>query len=63
MPGTSGISRSQSVHQYTIQNSQNERNDMRKMVEELEAKLSHHSLNLLTESKGDHDEVLATKKE
>lgn len=51
MPGTSGLSRTQSAQQYTMQNNRNERNDMIKMAEELEAKLSQHSLNLLNESK------------
>lgn len=60
MPGPSGLSRMQSVQQYTIQNSQNERSDMRKMAEELEAKLSQHSINLLAEAQESRD---ATRKE
>lgn len=62
-PSTSGVSRSQSVHQYTMQNNQNERSDIKKMFEELESKLSQHSLNLLNDTKENNDTVVITRKE
>lgn len=63
MPSTSGLSRSQSAQQYTMQNNRNERNDMIKMAVELEAKLSQHSLNVLNETKENHDAIKSTMKE
>lgn len=62
-PSTSGVSRSQSVHQYTMQNNQNERSDIKKMFQELESKLSQHSLNLLNDTKENIDAVILTRKE
>lgn len=62
-PSTSGVSRSQSVHQYNMQNNQNERSDIKKMFHELESKLSQHSLNLLNETKDNDDPVIFTRKE
>lgn len=62
-PSTSGVSRSQSVHQYTMQNNQNERSDTQKMFQELESKLSQHSLNLLNDTKENIDAVILTRKE
>ncbi|KAJ6650043.1 ATP-sensitive inward rectifier potassium channel 8 [Pseudolycoriella hygida] len=50
-PSISGMSQPQSVHQFEIQNSLNECNDMKNMFKELEAKLSQHSINLIDESK------------
>ncbi len=62
------MSRSQSVqqwhHDYTMQNNQNERSDMKQMFQELESKLSQHSINLLNEAKENNDAAaVITRKE
>ncbi|KAG4079530.1 hypothetical protein HA402_005227 [Bradysia odoriphaga] len=65
-PSTSGLSRSHSAHQwnqYTVQNNQNERSDIKQMFIELESKLSQHSLNLLNESKDSQPPTVITTKE
>lgn len=46
-----------------MENTQNERSDIKKMFEELESKLSQHSLNLLNESKENADPVIIIRNE
>lgn len=46
-----------------MQNHQNERSDIKKMFQELESKLSQHSLNLLNEPKENMDPAVTITKD